>query len=85
MFKENLEELTKEALEISGQKSEYTDEELADATVILMEVLANKMYDYLNPKISYDELVKKGEEMGSEFRQFFIKYTGVDMHKIYKK
>jgi hypothetical protein len=86
MFKKKLNELADMALEISGKKDHYTNKDFVNASLILMEVVSNKMYDYYNKKgMNIYDMCIQGEKMGQELRKLFIKHIGIDLHKAVKE
>ena len=84
-FKKQLDELAIEALCLTGSKSDYSDDDLLNATIVLMEVLSNKMFDYHKDKLSNKQMKELATEMGNGLRQSLILFAGVDMHEVCKK
>lgn len=69
-----------------GEKPGYTDEALFFAGEILVDVLLDKMWEYLDLKdISQEERETIAEEAVNELRQFIIKYTGKDPRDLARK
>jgi len=81
-FKKQLDDLAIEALYLAGSRSDYSDDDLLNATIVLMEVLSNKMFDYHKDKLSHKQLKELATEMGKSLRQSIILFTGVDMHNV---
>lgn len=85
LFKEQLKHTANLALLISGNKIDYTDEELSDAILVLTEVLLSKTYDHHAPHLSQKEVLELAEECGKSIRQTVLLFTGVDLHIIYER
>jgi hypothetical protein len=69
-----------------GEYREYTDEDLANAVLILQEVLMAKMWEYMKEKnFSKEQREQLAEELGSSLHQTVLLFTGVDLKKVYKK
>jgi len=66
-----------------GNYREYSDEALCDATLVLQEVFMAKLVDHY-PKANQKVLEMMAEEAGVALREHIRKYTGVDLHKVYK-
>lgn len=70
----------------AGIHRKYTDEDLADAMLILQEVFAAKMYDHGQAKgMSQEQMEVLAEEAGKSFRQTIKLFTDIDLHEVYKK
>ena len=86
MFNKKLEKLANESLLLSGIRSNYSNKDLANACLVLLEVLSNKVFDrYKKENTSIKRMLFEAGKMGKELRQFFIKYTGIDLHKAVKE
>lgn len=85
IFKKKLNELADLALDISGTKSNYSDEDLACATLVLVEVLFNKEHDKYCEQLSFKKMLDLAEKTGQTLRDFIKICTGVDLHKVFKK
>lgn len=83
VFKIELDQIAKTCLEISGTKTEYTNQQLADSALPFMEVFMNKMFDFHKDKITPDQMEELAEEAGKSLRQTVLLFTGVDLHKAY--
>ncbi|MFA5071925.1 MAG: hypothetical protein WC511_06275 [Candidatus Pacearchaeota archaeon] len=83
MFKEKLDELSDIALDISGTKHDYTDEDLSNAMLVFVEVLFNKMYDKHYDKIKFSEMLTLAENIGKTLHSLTLEWTDVNLHKIY--
>lgn len=84
MNKQVLDQFSLAVLENSGTYREYSDEDLSNAVVILNEVFMAKMFDYQSKKLTHPEMEIAAAQAGFELKRFIEKYTGVDLHKIYK-
>ena len=71
-------------LENSGVHRKYSDEDLFNATIILMEVFTAKMYDKHKKKLTLPGLTKLSEEAGKSLNQTILLFTGVDLKKVFK-
>lgn len=85
VFKIELEDISRSALEIAGLKTDYTDEQLADSLLPFMEVFTNKMHDFHATKLTDKQMQKLAMEAGKSIRQTVLLFTGIDTHKIYRK
>jgi DNA-binding MurR/RpiR family transcriptional regulator len=83
MFKEKLDELSDIALDISGTKHDYTDEDLSNAMLVFVEVLFNKMYDKHYDKIKFSEMLTLAENIRKTLHSLTLEWTDVNLHKIY--
>lgn len=83
-MKKEINKLAIKVLENSGVYREYSDEDLADATLIFTEVFLAKIHDYHKSKLTQKELEKIAEEAGKSLRQTILLFTGVDMHEAVK-
>ena len=72
-------------LENSGKKTKYSDDDLFNATIILQEVLSNKIFDNHYLKMKDSELSIMFEKTGTKLRQLILEATGVDTHDVAKK
>lgn len=84
MFKKRLEELSDIALDILWEKNDYTPVELSNAVLILMEVFMSKMYDkYAKEKKDFSNIEEQAEKAGKELHDLILKFTWVDLKKVY--
>ena len=84
VFKIMLGEISTQALEIAGNKYDYSDEELSDAMLVFVEVFMSKMYDFHKDKLTQAQLEELATEAGKSMRQTVLLFTGVDLHNVYK-
>ena len=84
MNKEVLDQFSLAILENTGTYREYSDEDLSNAIIILNEVFMAKMFDYQGKRLSHPKMEIAAAQAGFELKRFIEKYTGVDLHKIYK-
>ncbi len=61
----------------------YSDEELGDTMIILMEVLLSKTVDKHKDKLSQEQLELLSEELWKSLHQTVSIFTWVDMHKMF--
>lgn len=88
MNKENyigLERLANVVIENTGIHRDYSNEDLGNASIILMEVLMAKMFDKHKDKLKQEEFNLLAEEIGKNLRQTLLLATGVDMGKVFKQ
>ena len=67
----------------SGEKPNYSNNDLLNTILIFQTALMDKLYDnqnYLN--MSLDDRCIMAENCGTELREFILKYTGLDTFKI---
>lgn len=81
-FLRKLDELSRLALEMNGTKYPYSDMDLCNALLILMEVFMSKIVDHHGGKLPQEGMEKLAEEAGKSLRQSMILFTGVDPHKV---
>jgi len=79
-----VEELSKICLEYSGVHRNYSDEDLSNAMLILMEILLAKTHDKHRSKLNNEQLLTLVEELGKSMHQTVLLFSGVDLHKIYE-
>ena len=72
-------------LENAGNKTDYTDEDLLNVTIIYQEVFSNKMFEHHAGKITNAQMAKLAEESGKSLRQTILLFTGKDMHEVAKR
>lgn len=84
-IKEKIKELATLSLENAGVHRDYTDEDLSDAVIILLEVFMSKMFDKHKDRLTQEQLEQLSTEAGKSMHQTVQLFTGVDLHKIYKK
>ena len=84
-FKTQLKELSDFALALSGNKSEYTKEDLSNATLIFLEVFSSLTYDHHKDKLTDEQMGIIAEQAGDSVRQTILLFTGIDIFKIFKK
>lgn len=84
VFKIKLTEAGDYALRISGEKHEYSEEDLINATLIFTEVVNNLMFDHLSKTIRIEGMTILAEEFGKNMRQTIQLATGLDMHEVVK-
>ncbi len=70
-------------LEYSGVYREYSDEDLANATLIFEEVFMARMYKNNIDRLNKEQRIKLAEEAGKSIRQTILLFTGVDMHIVF--
>ena len=80
-----LTELADLCLETAGIKKEYSDEDLVNSTLVFMEVMNNKMFDFHHDKVNQEQLGILAEEIGKYLKQTVFLATGVDLHKAVDK
>jgi len=67
------------------QRKQYTNDDMYNATIIMMDVLTNKMFDLMqNENIDLITCNAMAEQCGKELRQFIKTYTNIDMQDICK-
>ena len=79
-----IEKLANEILMNSGVYRKYSDEDLANAMIIFVEVLLAKMHDAHKNKLNQEQLEKLAEEAGKSLRETVLLFTDVDLHKAIK-
>lgn len=84
-FNKKIDKLSMEVLKHSGIYREYTDEDLSNVTLIFTEVFVAKMYDKHSKKLGQQGMEKLAAEAGESLRQTIKVFTGIDLHKVYKK
>ncbi len=84
LIKRGLDGLSALILNNSGIYRDYTDEELADVTLIFTEVLLAKMHQYQKTLLTQKQLEELAVVMGNTLRDSIKLYTNVDMHEVYK-
>ncbi len=84
-FKKELSDLSSYALEISGLKNEYKDEDMINATLVFMEVFSSLMFDYHKEKLNQDQMEVIFEEAGKSLRQTIELFTGIDTIEFFRK
>lgn len=84
-FKKKLNELADIALDISGTKTAYSDEDLSNAVLVLVEVLFNKEFDKHGKFLNLKQMSALADLTGGTLRELIKEWTGVDLHKVYKK
>ena len=72
-------------LENSGVYREYSETDLENALLILMEVFTAKLFDHHKDKLTQEQLEILCKEAGTSLRQTMILFTGIDMHEVVKK
>lgn len=80
MIKDRIKELAGLSLEHAGIRSEYSDEDMADVCIIFQEVFMNRMYEHVGPISA----LSVAEDAGSELKEYIEKYTGINLHQVYK-
>lgn len=78
-FKAQLNELSDFALEISDVKNDYTEDDMANAMLIFLEVLASLAYDEHKPKLTEAQLLELFIECGKSIHQTILVFTGIDL------
>ena len=81
----SIEYLANLCLENAEKKTDYTDEDLLNVTLIFQEVFSNKMFEHHAGKITNAQMEKLGKEAGQSIRQTILLFTGKDMHEIAKR
>ena len=78
-----IEAIAMDLLSQSGEKPNYSNNDLLNTILIFQTALMDKLYDnqnYLN--MSLDDRCIMAENCGNELREFILKYTGLDTFKI---
>ena len=78
-----IETIAMDLLSQSGEKPNYSNNDLLNTILIFQTALMDKLYDnqnYLN--MSLDDRCIMAENCGNELREFILKYTGLDTFKI---
>jgi hypothetical protein len=78
-FSIKLSELKDEAIKLMGKKSNYSKEDMFNATIIFMEVFSNLTYDKHKEKISLEQMEQLFEEAGISIHQTVELFTGIDL------
>lgn len=80
-----LEELSKSMLVLRDTPKQYSDRDLFNATIIMMDVLMNKSFELMQKEqIDLTTASAMCEKCGNEFRQLIKTYTNIDMHELTK-
>ena len=78
-----IETIAMDLLSQSGEKPNYSNNDLLNTILIFQTALMDKLFDnqnYLN--MSLDDRCIMAENCGNELREFILKYTGLDTFKI---
>ena len=78
-----IETIAMDLLSQSGEKPNYSNNDLLNTILIFQTALMDKLYDnqnYLN--MSLDDRCIMAENCGNELRELILKYTGLDTFKI---
>ena len=78
-----IETIAMDLLSQSGEKPNYSNNDLLNTILIFQTALMDKLFDnqnYLN--MSLDDRCTMAENCGAELREFILKYTGLDTFKI---
>lgn len=85
ILKKGLEAYAFCVLETAGEKRDYNNNDLLNATLIFSDVLFNKVYELVEiENIDSDTASVMAEKCGAEIRAIIKKYTNIDMHDIAK-
>ena len=84
-FKKDLSDLADFALEISGTKNAYTDEDMMNATFVFFEVFSSLMFDHHRDKLDIDQMSLIAVEAGNSISQTIKLFTGVDTKEFFNK
>ena len=82
LIQKRIDQLADLCLETNGVYHKYSDKDLMNATLILMEVFMAKMHDKHKSQLTIEQMEKLAEEAGASFHQTILLYTGVDMKKV---
>lgn len=67
------------SLELAEERIKYSDEDLLNATFIMINALSNRMFDLCEREsISEVDCLDMVESMGTEFRKLIKTYTNFD-------
>jgi len=83
-IKKDISKLSDYCLLNSGIHRNYSDEDLSNAFIILVEVLLAKIWDYQKDKLTQKQLDIIVKEAGKILHKTTLLFSGVDLHKIYK-
>jgi len=72
-------------LENSWNKVEYTDMELADATIIWIDVMLSKTMDFHKDKLTEEQMQQLAVELWASIHQTVKIFAWVDMKELMKK
>ena len=78
-----IETIAMDLLSQSGEKPNYSNNDLLNTVLIFQTSLIDKLFDnqnYLN--MSLDDRYIMAKNCGAELREFILKYTGLDTLKI---
>lgn len=85
ILKKGLEAYANCVLQTAGEKRDYNNNDLLNATLIFSDVLFNKVYDLIEiENIDSDTANVMAKECGAEIRAIIKKYTNIDMHDVAK-
>lgn len=86
ILQQGLETLANCSLQNAEHRKEFTNRDLFNATIILSDVLFNKVFDLIETEnIDLDTASAMAEQCGSEIRKVIKKYTNIDLHDVAKE
>jgi len=83
-FSKQLSDLSDYALEISGIKNKYTEEDIMNASLVFFEVFSSLMYDHHNGKLNQEQMEMLFTEAGKSIHQTIKLFTGIDTKEYLK-
>jgi len=83
-FSKQLSDLSDYALEISGIKNKYSEEDMINASLIFFEVFSSLMYDCHKSKLNQDQMEILFTEAGKSIHQTIKLFTGIDTKEYLK-
>lgn len=79
-----LEEFGDFVLKNAGDLRDYDKFDMSNATLIFQEVVMALAYQK-NMKKSEETQLKMAKDMGAQLRQYVLRWTDVDLHKVYSE
>jgi len=83
-FAKQLYDLSDYALEISGIKNKYNEEDMINASLVFFEVFSSLMYDNHKGKLNQEQMEVLFREAGESMRQTIKLFTGIDTKEYLK-
>jgi hypothetical protein len=78
-----LKEIASGLLETAGNKPNFSNDALLDATLIFQTVLFDKVHDLqVDEKMKLKYGLEMAESLGNELRKIIKIYTGLDTHEL---
>jgi hypothetical protein len=85
LIQSQLDSLSTTILLDSARYHEYTDQDMFNATHIFMNIFLAKAYQYNRDRLSQEAVEDLARDAGQGLREYILKYTGKDMHKVTKE